>query len=376
MRQATCNDDKPSYLFIIASSCQMYSGTGTAIYDWIKYSTGKYKFTMLMDSMHEVNFNHASDFCRRNDVTFISSPPFLLPGCPDSGIKRIADVLAETPYDIIECVSWANASTNLNILTNVPDQSLLLYTPHTQPLWTLGEPTRFPLVSQAFTRMIQRADAVFLDTPSEARLSLFDGHRQDNAVVVPLGVDVERFKDAGEHKANHLLCVCDCREPRKRIDLLLRAFELAHARKPKLTLTLAGKGSDLVRVPAGLETAITRLGYVPDGDLVNLYGECSLFVLLSDFEAFGLPIAEALCTGAAVLLNNQDATRELFAGEPGVDWVDNTDVEAAADLMCSIKTTKREHRKISSAAQKKFNFAATYGQKAEIVDSLLRGSVQ
>jgi glycosyltransferase involved in cell wall biosynthesis len=354
----------------------MYSGTGTAIYDWIKYSRHKYKFTMLMDNMHEVNFSHASDFCRKNGVEFITSPPFTLPGCPDSGVRRIAEVLAETSYDIIECISWANASTSLNILANVPDTSLLLYTPHTQPLWTLGEPTRFPLVSAAFTRMVQRADAVFLDTPSEARLPLFDNCSRDSTVVVPLGVDTLRFKDAGEHKANHLLCVCDCRESRKRVDLLLRAFELAHKRKPRLTLTLAGKGSDQVRVPPHLESAITRLGYVPDGDLVKLYNACSLFVLLSDFEAFGLPIAEALCTGAAVLLNNQDATRELFEGEPGVYWVDNVDTEAAADLMCSIKTTKREHQKISLAAQKKFNFAATYGQKAEIVDSLLRDSAQ
>lgn len=376
MEELASNDIRPSYLFVIASSSQMYSGTGTAIYDWIRYSKHKYKFTMLVDSMYDVNFSHALDFCRKNDVEFITSPPFTLPGCPDSGVKRIAEVLTETSYDIIECVSWANTSTNLNILANVPDTSLLLYTPHTQPLWTLGEPTRFPLVSAVFARMIQRADAVFLDTPSEVYLPLFGNRLRDNMIVVPLGVDTLRFKDAGEHKANHLLCVCDCRESRKRVDLLLRAFELAYERKPQLTLTLAGKGSDQVRVPPHLESAITRLGYVPDSDLAKLYDRCSLFVLLSDFEAFGLPIAEALCAGSPVLLNNQEATRELFGDQPGVYWVDNIDVDAAADLMCAIKTTKREHKRISLAAQKKFNFAATYGRKAEIVSSLLRDGAQ
>jgi len=368
------SDTRPSYLFVIASSCQMYSGTGTAIYDWIVYAGEHYRFSILMDTLHEGNFSHTLNFCRKHNIELISSPAFQLPGCPDSGIRRVADVLTERDFDIIECVSWANAATNVQVLANLSPSTLLLYTPHTQPLWTLGEPTRFPLVGPVFEKMARRSDTIFIDTPSEARLPLFEQVGAVNSAAVPLGVDTDRFDNAGLHRANQLLCVCDCREPRKRIDLLLRAFELAHREKPQLRLTLAGKGSDLVAVPEAIQGAVSRHGYVSESQLVDLYNDCSLFVLLSDFEAFGLPIAEALCTGAPVLLNNQDATQDLFMGEPGVYWADNTDSQAVADLMCSIKTNKKEHQRISRAARRKFKFSATYGQKLKIVENLLRDS--
>lgn len=362
---------KPSYLFVIASSSQMYSGTGTAIYDWIGYAKDHFEFAILIDTLHQTNFDHARDFCDRQGIELIGSSSYPLPGCPDSGVRGVADVLAQRTFDFVECVSWANAATNLAVLTSLGPGSRLLYTPHTQPLWTLGEPTRFPMVAHVFHQMLARSSAVFLDTPSEARLSLFDGSEAAALHVVPLGVDLARFRDEGVHRRNQLLCVCDCRETRKRVDLLMKAFELAYQSNPRLRLTLAGKGSEQVAVPAELKSAVTALGYIDEAQLEALYRECALFVLLSDFEAFGLPIAEALCSGAAVLLNEQDATRDLFSGLPGVTWVENTKTADVARLMGEIRPGKRDHARIARAAASRFNFDQTYGRKLEIVRSLL-----
>ena len=52
------------------------------------------------------------------------------------------------------------------------------------------------------------------------------------------------------------------------------------------------------------DRSVRFLGYVPDEDLIALYGLCSLFVFPSLHEGFGLPAAEAMACGAVVIGSN------------------------------------------------------------------------
>ena len=112
---------------------------------------------------------------------------------------------------------------------------------------------------------------------------------------------------------------------------------------------------------------MTRLGYITRAELVRLYQTVSAFVLISDYEAFGLPIAEALCCGTSVLLNEQTALRELFGGLPGVNWTRNVDVTATAAKMVALGGGDGNTETIAEAARAKFAFENTYSKKREIV---------
>lgn len=363
---------KRSYLFVVASSCQMYSGTGTAIFDWIRFARNEFEFHILMDDSVESNWTITRDFCASNGITFHLCKELRLPGAPDTGVRGVSDLLVRRRFDVLECVSWANAATNLHVLQAIPQDTLLVYTPHTQPEWTLSEPGRYPLVQHTFREMLERADCIFLDSQNEADLPLFGGRFLPSMHVVPLGIDGIRFHLGEARAGKNVISVCDFREHRKRADLFFAAAALALELDPGIQFTIAGKGSDVVHIPAPLCDSIRRLGYISEGDLIALYQNSSVFVLLSDYEAFGLPIAEALCCGTPVLLNTQPAMQSLFSNLPGAYFVPNTNTHEAARAIVSIASSAIDYATISRAARETFGVDRTYGRKLEILNATLR----
>jgi glycosyltransferase involved in cell wall biosynthesis len=369
------SDARPTVLVVVSSSCQLYSGTGKALFDWIRHAGRALDFSILIDTGIRRNFEIAATFCREENLRLYPSPPEQVPGCPDSCPADVASVLRSRPWDYVECVSWANAATNLQVLNNLPETSRLLFTPHTQPLWTLPTPGRFFMVQHVFGTMLRVCDLVLMDTPRE--LEHIDAGMLDPArtAFVPLGVDTAHFsplpQDATPGTTGSLFSVADFREHRKRPDLLFRAFEAMVRDDPSLQLMLAGRGSKDVPIPASIEKHVVRLGYVDDAALLHHYRTAMAFLLLSDFEAFGLPIAEALCCGTPVLTTWQKQTSDIFGDLPGVHLVDNTSLASIRLAIAAVKGST-DRQVIAAAAAERFGYEQTYARKLELVLRLAR----
>ena len=362
---------KPTYLYVLSSSCQMYSGTGRVTFDWLHYARRDFDFSVIIDSQYPINVSVTNDVCRKLDIPMYLSAPLNMPGCADSGVRGLAAHLTRHHYDFIECISWANAAANSALLASRPAKSRLLYTPHSQPLWTLGSTTRFFMTSTIFQRMLLESDATFVLSRTEVTLPEFAGCDPARIHYTPNGVDTHQFHSVGNRKRGQVLCVCDFRERRKRVDLLIAAFERATLLNPNLRLVLAGRDSDRVQLPSALIPLTSRLGYVTSEELVHLYQTSSLLALLSDYEAFGLPIAEALCCGTPVLLNDVPVQRDLFDGLPGVYFTRNTDLNDSSRCLARYAVLQHDFDSISKAAAAAFCFDSTYGRKRKIVFDLI-----
>jgi glycosyltransferase involved in cell wall biosynthesis len=113
-------------------------------------------------------------------------------------------------------------------------------------------------------------------------------------------------------------------EPRKNLPMLLQAFDrlLARAGTPTAELdlvTVGGRGwrdrelrAELARrLPTG---RLHVVGYVPEADLVALYGGAEVLAYPSHFEGFGLPALEAMACGTPVVASDISALREVAGG--------------------------------------------------------------
>lgn len=125
-------------------------------------------------------------------------------------------------------------------------------------------------------------------------------------------------------------------EPRKNLARLVDAF----ARLPHDDLTLAvvgptGWGPSLAPHIERLGGRARLVGFVPPDDLGPLYRGAAVVCYPSLLEGYGLPVAEALGAGAAVVTSAGTATEELVADGAGLA-VDPRDTDAIAGALAAV----------------------------------------
>lgn len=131
--------------------------------------------------------------------------------------------------------------------------------------------------------------------------------------------------------ARYILAV-GTREPRKNFKSVADAYaglpENVRQRIPLVWCGPAGWG-DLLLSPAAeraMDAGQIRIaGYVPDRELAALYRNCTLFVMASVYEGFGMPVVEAMACGARIAVSKIPAFQEIV-GDYG-RYVEPLDVE-------------------------------------------------
>jgi glycosyltransferase involved in cell wall biosynthesis len=106
-------------------------------------------------------------------------------------------------------------------------------------------------------------------------------------------------------------------DPRKNFQLLLEAF-LEAKNLSDYTLVFVGRASELftfndLNVNERDLTRVKILANTTDQELLELYKESEIFVSLSAYEGFGIPILEAISMKCKILISDIPVYRELFS---------------------------------------------------------------
>ncbi len=110
-------------------------------------------------------------------------------------------------------------------------------------------------------------------------------------------------------------------DPRKNLNGLMTAFASLPAplrRRHRLAIAGKLKPDDVARIEGQAKAAglasdeLALLDFIPDDDLIRLYALCAVFVFPSFHEGFGLPLAEAMACGAAVLGSDRTSMPEVI----------------------------------------------------------------
>ena len=213
-------------------------------------------------------------------------------------------------------------------------------------------PEFFRRYARLFThRSVRRADAVITTSRSTADdLTELYGVPRRKIWIVPIGVHIDPELPA-EVREPFILHVGEF-EPRKRVLELIeghRRYVAGGVPGERCRLVLAGSGGRLeheARTLMGEDC--TMLGFVSDEQLRDLYRRARLLVMPSDYEGFGLPVAEAAGHGCPALVANNSSLPEV-AGASGL-MLRDSDPESIADALGAALANPEALRERGAAA--------------------------
>ncbi len=197
-------------------------------------------------------------------------------------------------------------------------QFKLVVSVHGADLLPDGKPKR--RYSWAIRLLMNSADLLVAPSAStlEGVLSKFPRLRE-KALCIHNGVNMSEFESSGQaekHGDNYILCVAS-HHSYKAIDVLIKAFQSVRARGIKVELRLAGDGplraelEELAR-RLGVSAHIKFLGWQNREQVTQLLQGCSLFVLPSRSEPFGIVLLEALTCRKPIVATDVDGIPEVI----------------------------------------------------------------
>jgi len=188
----------------------------------------------------------------------------------------------------------------------------------------------YQLIGQS---IFSRADLVIAVSEWEHRL--IQEHFAVSSTVIPNGTAVERFSGANSWKHDRPYVFCLGRlEEYKGIHHVVNALTFLD---DDIDLLIAGTGpfEDEIRQIAaanGVSDRVHFLGYVEDEKIPRLYAGAMVHATLSEFECYGLTVAESLAAGTPCVVRDATALRE-WTDADGCVGVNNTAPRTVADAI-------------------------------------------
>jgi glycosyltransferase involved in cell wall biosynthesis len=187
------------------------------------------------------------------------------------------------------------------------------------------------------------------------RVSTLFGVAHDRIAVVEPGVDRGRLSTGSRSTTLELLCVATI-SPRKGYSTLVRALAMIPDRSWHLTIVGSldrhRPSVDHLREAlhaAGLEQRVTLAGEADAATISTYYQRSDLFVLATEYEGYGMVVAEALAHGLPVVSTLVGAIPELVGSEAGV-LVPVGDVQSLANAMARVLDSSDFRRRLADGA--------------------------
>ena len=192
-------------------------------------------------------------------------------------------------------------------------------------------------------RGLQRVALVFYSTEQIQKQIVEAGILDPSRLVhAPYGVAAEFFSDDGIEElapglppSRPFLMHVGSSMSRKRLDVLFRVFAEVRKRLPGLVLLQQGARllpeQRRLLSELGVADALVQPPPLSRAALAALYHRAELVLLTSEREGFGLPILEALASGAALVASDIAAFREV--GAEAVTYCPVADVERWTDTV-------------------------------------------
>ncbi len=244
------------------------------------------------------------------------------------------------------------------------------------------------------------ADRLIAATPAElAQMNWLYGAPMEKVIVIPPGVDLERFQPINKTEAKNRVGIpCGDKnimfagriEPLKGIDTLIQAMALIRQRYPDVmdNTCVAIIGGDpwadspdaemarlqALRQELGINDLVLFLGAKDQDVLPNYYAAAEMVVMPSHYESFGMVALEAMAMGRPVIASEVGGLAYLVQDGVNGYHVPTRDPEAQAERIYELLTNVDCREAMGIAARhyaERFDWRIIAGRIVAVYNRLL-----
>lgn len=202
-----------------------------------------------------------------------------------------------------------------------------------------------------FQNAVRKSKMIFTVSEfSKSEILKYTNANSEKLKVVYCGVNKLQFANPKKESnlklpENYILYVGNIK-PHKNLIVLLKAYaSFSEEFRLKYPLVFVGKKEGFLTednqiqnfiISNNLQKHITFTGYIEDSEIPKIYHEARLFVFLSLYEGFGLPILEALASQTKVISSNAASLPEV-GGEAVLYFDPNNYLELAEIIKNNIE---------------------------------------
>lgn len=205
--------------------------------------------------------------------------------------------------------------------------------------------TYYRLRSGLDRRALDNCDEVICGSAWSARALASRGVAAERLHALPYPIDLDRFRPGPPPAGGGPVLLCVGRlDPRKRLDLLVAAFDVVAATEPAARLLVVGAPGRAPKQLSLLDTSPNRrrIEYrsaVPQATVPGLLRAADVLVQPSENENFGSAVAEALACGVPAMVGPTNGTADYLDATSAV--FDSYTPEAVARAIAAVVDRRR-----------------------------------
>ena len=177
-----------------------------------------------------------------------------------------------------------------------------------------------------------------------------------NIDVIPNGVNTSEFKPPLKKpkRDDPRLLTVGRLSSGKRVDVLIRAFEMVLKEFKTARLTIAGDGNLMAElkwlpVQLGISDKVGFAGIVPGSQMPEFYQQSDIFISASLQEGMSNAMLEAMACGLPIITTRCEGTEELIKDNGII--IDDSDFEKFAKEIIQLLNHRKKYEQMSKAAR-------------------------
>lgn len=294
---------------------------------------------------------------------------------------RVRRWLREGGFDVLHVHEPSTPS--LSLLACWAATGPIVATFHT----SIGRSRVMAVASSALQTALEKVSAR-IAVSEAARVTLVD-HVGGDAVLIPNGVSVRRFRSAEPlpgwpMPGGALGFLGRFEEPRKGLGVLLEAFGDLAGPRPDLQLVLAGPGDAddaLTPLSPALRQRVSVLGLLSERDKARMLRSVDVYVAPNTGgESFGIILTEAMAAGTPVLASDLEAFRSVLAADAGGPYGllfpvgDSAALAAAAGRLLDDPDLRARNARAAGLAVQRFDWSRVASDVLAVYETVAAGA--